>query len=1350
MKSITILVLQVLFIINAFSQTISNIRFKHLTVQDGISRSWVKCILRDHIGYLWIGTADGLNKYDGVSVRTYRYNSTDSLSINHNDILYIYEDKKENLWIGTQEGLNLYDREKDRFHSISGNLKNVRSIFEYDDGRFLIGSPGGLYLFSPKDFTYQQLQYKIHIEAILHDQNNNLWLATYEGLFLLNTTDYSCIPINLETSRVNTSNFHISSIFQDSKGGIWIGTNSNGLYHMTYDKRNPLYPQFKKIDFQPHNNESLYNGAIYTISEDEKGSLWIGIENGGLYLFDLNAFSQNNISFQHISYNPYDTNGLSDNSVHCIYRDNQNTMWIGTYGAGLNFYNAIVQKFDHIKHVPGANSTIDNNRVNVIYEDETNLWIGTEGGLNVYDKNKRQLASHKFDSQNPNSIGANAVWAICRDSRHNIWIGTWSGGLNLFNESTRNFRHFLPDKTNPNSIGGNNIYKVIETQDNQLWIASMLGGLNRYDYHTGYFHRYLVNYNKNSISGDWVMDLLESSDGSLWISTTVAVDILDRKTGHFVSFKHDPKDPRSISYNGALVLFEDSKKNIWLGTSNGLNLFNKADSSFMHFQMHDGLPSNVIRAIEEDHQGNLWLSTNNGISKFVNATHTPKHPKFINYTTSDGLQGSEFNTRSSFKNKKGFIYFGGNNGYNVFNPASIQTNPHVPNIVFTKLLLFNKPVGIDDEESPLIHDISNTKELKLRRKDNVFTIEFASLNLLAPENNQYAFQLEGFESKWNYVGNQHMATYTNLNPGKYTFRVKASNNDGLWNEKGISLDIIIMPAWWETLAAKLFYLLCIALAIYVVRKLILFSANLKNELWRQQIEKKKTEELVQLKNQFFTNVSHELRTPLTLILGPLRKIISNSEDASAFQPIYNNATRLKKIVDQILDISKIENNMMNLNQEWGNIVDHLFDCSKNFIGLAQQKQIAYQFKSSVSTFYCDYDPDKTEIIFSNLLSNAFKNTPAGGSVKVSIDYDRQTEILMIEFSDTGKGIDPLEMDHIFDRFYSSSKPSDDFSSTGIGLDLTKKLVELHNGSIFVSSLPGKGAVFTVKMHTPGGKAQDGSTEEQLTKPECFNRVVHNITTPTHFKHEKSVLVIDDNLEMCDFIESILCDSYDIIKVTNPTETVDSILAYTPDLIISDVMMPEINGFELVKQIRNDIRFSHIPIILLTAKVTINDHITGYEAGADDYIYKPFEGEILKARIKNLLAQQENLRKHFIGTNGIINQKIKTNELDVKFVESILSLIEIHYSDPDFNVNVIIEKMNMSRSIFYKKIKMLSEQSVNDLIKNFRIKKAADLLNTGNYSVSEIAFECGFSDPAYFSKVFKEHYKISPKEFTGKQ
>ena len=1344
MKRIPILVLQLFLVGHLYSQNTSY-TFKHLTVQDGLSRSWVKCIFQDHIGYLWVGTSDGLNRYDGISFKTYKYKPDDSLSINHNNIIVIHEDQKKNLWVGTQAGLNLYNREKDKFIPVPSIISYVNCICEDGKGCFLIGSPGGLYLFNPTDLTAKLINNTFNIDAILQDCNHNFWLATYHGLLLFNIKDYACYPIIPDKKSGIAANNMIHSLFQDSKGGIWIGTNSDGLRYMTYDKNNPRQPQFINFKSSPGNKESISEGAVYAMSEDEKGCLWIGVENGGLNLLDLKTFPEKKAVFGHLIYNPFNPVGLSDNSIHFLYRDRQNTIWIGTYGNGINYYNAFLQKFSHFMQ-SNSKSSINNNRVNSIYEEDEYLWIGTEGGLNVLDKSKQTFQYYSNENKNPHTIGSNAVWAIHRDSRHNMWVGLWSGGLNLFNESTKTFNRFMFDENNPNSIGSNSILSIIETHDRNLWIATMRGGLNKFDYKTKTFERYLVNYNKNSISGNWIDDLLEDSDGNIWISTTVKVNLFDRKKNHFTTFSHKAKDPKTISSDEAICFFEDSKKNIWIGTSDGLNFFNRNDSTFKHYFKSDGLPDNIIRAMEEDDHGNLWLSTNNGISEFIDAIHIPGKPVFKNYNINDGLQGNEFISRSSFKNKEGMIYFGGNNGYNVFDPNKIKNNPHIPTIVFTQLLLFNKSVGIGEKNSPLVNDISMTKELKLSHNQSVFTIEFASLNLLATENNQYAFLLEGFEKEWNFVGRQHSATYTNLNPGHYTFKVKASNNDGLWNEKGVSLDIIIIPVWWKTWEAKSAYLLFFILAIYYFRKNTIISVNLKNELWREHLEKEKFEELHRLKNQFFTNVSHELRTPLTLILGPLKKLIAETENASPLQIIYRNASRLKILVDQIMDFSKIENHMMKLNLDHGDIVGHILTCSENFMEFARQKNVSLSIKSTISCYSCDFDVDKIEKILSNILSNAIKNTPEGGSVLVTIDFERQSGILIIDIADTGKGIDPTEMDLIFDRFFTSSKQSTEFSCTGIGLDLTRKLVELHKGTITVSSTLEKGSIFTLKLPFCSGKAKFEDFEKTITTAVPGNPLKNYDPELSRFNHEKRILIIDDNVEMCDYIESLLSGQYDVIKEIDPTEAMNDILNYMPDLIISDVMMPGINGFELVKKVRHDLKFSHIPVILLTAKVTVHDHITGYETGADDYIYKPFEGEILKARVKNLILQKENLRKHFIGTDGIINTKLKVNNLDVQFISNILNLIKAHFSEPEFNVNDIIEKIGLSRSIFYKKYKALSDQSINDLIKDFRLKKAAELLNSDQFTVSEVAYDCGFSDPSYFSKVFKEYYKISPKDY----
>jgi signal transduction histidine kinase/ligand-binding sensor domain-containing protein/DNA-binding response OmpR family regulator len=1349
MKIILSVGLLLISFLNLFSQE-RLIKFKHLTVQDGLSRSWVRCIYQDSIGYLWVGTADGLNKYDGISFKTYRYKSGDPHCINNNNIIVIYEDKKRNIWVGTQAGLNLYNREKDEFTPLSAiNNNYVSCIYEYNDGRFLIGSPGGLFLFNPSDLKAIHIHDDINIENILHDRSNNFWLATYyHGLLLLDTTDYSYYQIKPDKKIGLVTNNRIHSLFQDSRGGIWIGTNSDGIRYMTYDKNNPRNAQFINFKSEPGNNKSISNGAIYSITEDEKGYLWIGFENGGLNLLDLNTFPAKKVSFRHLVYNPVDPEGISDNSIYFIYHDRQNTIWVGTYGNGLNYYNALLQKFDHYSHQPGSNATINNNRVNAIYEEDDYLWIGTEGGLNVLDKRKNIFQYFSYDYNNPNSIGSNAVMTIFRDSRDNMWMGLWGGGLNLFNERTITFRHFMFNENDPKSIGSNSMVDIIETRDSSLWIATGRGGLNRYDHKTNTFERYQAGYTYNSISSNWVMDVLESSNGDLWIATTVAVDILYRKTNYFRTFIHNPSDPKSISYNGAIVLFEDSRKNIWIGTSNGLNVFNEKDSSFIHYFKSDGLPDNAIQAIEEDKHCNLWLSTNNGITKFIKGINIPEKPVFVNYNVNDGLQDNEFNARASFKNKEDLIYFGGNNGYNVFDPDKIESNPYVPNIVFTRLLIFNKPISIDSDNSPLVNDISVTKKLKLRRKHSVFTIEFASLNLLAPENNQYAFILEGFEKNWNYVGKQHSATYTNLDPGKYTFRVKASNNDRLWNDQGISLDIVILPAWWQTWIAMLVYLLIIVLAIYYFRKNTIISVNLKNELWREHLEKQKSEELNQLKNQFYTNVSHELRTPLTLIIGPLKQLITDGLLSLQLETIYRNANRLKILVDQILDFSKVENHMMKINQTECDVVSFTKNILRNFSDFAGQKNVSLNFLSNVSVCKVLIDEDKMEKILTNIISNAIKNTPDDGKVTtlLSVNYDNSK--LNIKVTDTGWGISPEEIDHIFDRFYTPTNVLLARQGTGIGLNLTLKLIKLLNGALNVSSKPDEGATFIIDLPVKISDVNFNEIEVCLSEN---NRNLSQLQKPVidikSFQHEYTILIIDDNMDICTYIESILNNEFNVIWENNSVEALNHVNKYLPDLIISDVMMPELDGFELCRQVKSDLRFSHIPLILLTAKVGVEDQVTGYDTGADDYILKPFEGEILKARVKNLIRQIEKLRQHFIGRDGVINHKVQANALDIIFMEEILNTLREQYVNPEFNVNLIIEKTGMSRSVFYKKFKALSILSINDLVKNFRLNKAAELLSGGHYTVSQVAYECGFSDPAYFSKVFKEYYKVSPKDYT---
>ncbi len=1324
-------------------------KFQHLEVKDGLSQGWVRCIYQDKFGFLWFGTGDGLNRFDGYEFKIYKNKLGDPHSLLNNNIKKIYEDLKGNLWIGTQGGLSLYNREDDDMIPVPSTFQHsVEDISEDKNGNLFLAGAEGINYLNTRTFALKRLVNSIYVNAILKDNGNNFWLGTYSGLYFFNSENNSIKEISIDAYiPKGIGNNNIRSIYKDTYGRIWLGTNNSGLLYIEFNNKDYKNPKIVNFIHNNGNKNSISKGAILALIDDHNGNLWIGIENGGLDILDLNNLKTNEVAFNHFTNSSTDNSSISSNSIHSIFKDNQNTVWVGAYGGALNYYNKLLQKFKTVSQIPNNINSLGNNHINVLYNEKDYLWIGTEGGLDVLNKKDNTYRHFVHVNDNLKSLSSNAVWAIFRDSRKNMWIGTWAGGLNLMDEKSNSFIHFQDQLNFENSIGVDNINQVIEDKQNNLWMASMIGGLKEYNYQTGTFKRFLNDYKKNSISNNWACDVMAVGDNEIWIATSISVDLYNKETGKFISFQHDSANRKSLSYYGAIGFYIDSKNHIWVATGGGLNLFHRADSTFTCYREEDGLPNNTINAICEDKHGNLWLSTNKGISEFINGINVPVKPKFKNFDVSDGLQGNEFIQLSNCKDENGNIYFGGTNGYNVFNPDSLKENTILPTIVFTDFLLNNKPVIIGDNNSPLKKNINLASKIILNHKYSVFTIEFAALSFISPEKNQYAFMMEGFEKDWNYVGFQRSATYTNLDPGKYIFKVKASNNDGLWNNKYSSIEIDILPPWWLTWWAKTLYAIMALIALYLLRKYTLISINMKNQLMLDHIEKEKSEQLYQLKNQFYTNMSHELRTPLTLIIGPLKQLISNGTLSAQVETIYRNANRLKTLVDQILDFSKVENNMMKIKLSEYDVVGYIKNIVENFNDYAKQKNISLLLTSNASFCKALIDEDKIEKIVTNIISNAIKNTPEQGKVTILMNLYPENSKLKIEITDTGFGISPEEIDHIFDRFYTPTNVLLARQGTGIGLNLTLKLIKLLNGSLEVSSKPDEGSTFAIDLPV---KISDINFQEielhQSNHIMSINQTQKLFIDAKSFQHEYTILIIDDNVDICVYIESILNKEYNVIWENNSTEALNHINKYLPDLIISDVMMPELDGFELCRQVKCDLRFSHIPLILLTAKVGIENQVTGYDKGADDYILKPFEGEILKARIKNLIRQIEKLRQHFIGRDGIINHKVQANALDISFMEEILSTIKEKYVEPEFNVNQIIEKMGMSRSVFYKKFKALSVESINDLVKNFRLHKAAELLTNGNLTISQVANECGFSDPAYFSKVFKEYYKVSPKDY----
>jgi len=1361
----TFLFLILLFHSNLFSQY-NDIKFRHLFVKDGLSQGWVRCIYQDKFGFIWFGTGDGLNRYDGYEFKIYKNLPGNKNTLSNNNIKKIVEDKKGNLWIGTQEGLNLYNRESDNIQPIVSTLQfSIEDIYSNDGGNVLIATPAGLFLYDVIKLALKPLIQNVYANVIFRDMKTNMWLGTFNGLLLITNSSYS-----YKTFKFNTNDNNIRSICQDKRGRIWLGTNSSGLILMEFRNDNSDLPIIRNFIHKTNNDKSISQGAVLAITDDQHGKLWIGIENGGLDIIDLNSFNPDHCIFNHFMYNSNDITSISSNSVHSIYKDNQNTIWIGTYGGGLNYYNKLAQRFQTVKQIKDNPNSLIDNHINVLYNEGDYLWIGTEDGLTIWNKKNNTFQHYRFNYKSFNSIGANAVWSIFRDSRKNMWIGTWAGGLDLMNEKTKSFVHFRYDPNNQKSIGSNNIFRMIEDKDGELWIATMSGGVNKFDYKTKTFKRYKYDSKVNSLSNDWVENLMEYGNDEIWISTTRAIDIYNKKTGRFLSFRHEVANKKSISHNGATAFFKDSRNNIWIGTEGGLNLFHRNDSSFTYYREENGLPSNTINGIVEDNHGNLWLSTNKGISKFIQGSMVPEKPMFKNYDLSDGLQGNEFIKSSYCKDENGNIYFGGTEGFNVFNPDSIIENSLKSPVVITNLLIFNKPIGINTQNSPLKKIINLTDEITLSHNQSVFTLEYAALNYISTEKNKYAFILEGFEKDWNYVDTKRTATYTNLDPGEYIFRVKASNNDGVWNDEGASLKIKVLPPWWRSVWARIIYIILIGASLYFFRKYTLISTNFKKQLWLEHVEKEKAEELNKLKTLFFTNISHEFRTPLSLILSPLENLLNEASLKDNIKNqlllIHRNANRLFSLVNDLMDFTKIEDKKLTISSHPNEIVlftNELFDM---FTETATKQKIEYTFQCEHKNILLWFDPDKIEKIILNLLSNAFKFTPSRGRIIVSLEktiMDKQVkklnnnnklnEYVKISVIDNGPGIPKEHLDKIFDRFYQiPGNKQYNQSGTGIGLSLAKSLAELHNGYITVISEPWKETCFSVflPMNTKFKADESFDSPEVIRKkfiPKLnVNPVIHNKEGVDSEFEKPLILIVEDNYELREYIVSRLQENYRIAEAENGRIGYEKTLETFPDLIISDIKMPEVTGIELCRNVKENISTSHIPVVLLTAKTTTGDKIEGIDKGADAYITKPFNLEFLEVTIRKLIETRKKLFQRFSQDIYIIPKEMSGNPLDQGFLEKSIAYIHQNITNSDLSVENLAFYLLMSRSQTYRKIKALTGQSVTEFIRTIRLKMAITLFEEGELNISEIAFKVGFTSPAYFTKCFRIQFGKSPTEY----
>ena len=1349
----------------------TNLKFVKYSTGMGLSSNNQNCIVQDNQGFIWIGTGEGLNRFDGRSFKIYRSNPKSNTSLKSNIITRLFCDSHGQLWIGTYGGgLSRYNKEKDYFLTYTSDSHNpaalltdeINAITEDKNKRLWIGTNSGLYQFDPKINGFI-------IYTIPPDQSPNsktiannsinfitrdddiLWITYASGILTaFNTTEMSFKHYRLfEVVSHQAADFSVNSIVID-KNLLWISTWTKGIWI------------FDKLTGKAHQYEKENSRYINFIFKDKNNRLWYNPEGGGLILID----GINKTIFNSNDFDPY---SLSSNSLSGMYQDKQDNIWLTSKQGDLN-YAVLNNPFYSWYKNPTSQQGLTNNLINAVIEDsKKRIWIGYDnGGIDILDA-KGVKPKYFIKGDKSTGLGPGPVMYIFESSDGTIWVGKYLNGLKKYNESTKSFISYVHNDNDIETISGNDIRFIDEDSNGNLWLALHGGGLDKFTPKSGKFVHYRndINSPSTSILNDWTFTSLVDKNDNIWVGTVAGISVVSGNTTAVKSYVANSEEGYNLSNNIAQAVYIDSRENIWVGTSDGLNKINRKTNSIKEYFAKDGLPSNNITEILEDEHYNLWIGTSKGLSRF-----SPEKEKFKNFSTLDGLITDNFT--ASFKSSTGEMYFAGNGGLNRFHPDSMRTNYYKPPVYITDFKLFNKSVTIASDtqfdEFSIPQQITYCKEIELAYHQNVITIGFVALNYQNLEKNQYKYKLEGFQDDWVSAGYQREVTYTNLSPGEYTFRVIASNNDGIWNTQGASLKIIVHPPFWRSMWAYAFYLIIIILLLYAFRKLTLHEAEIKNKLEVEELKIKKLQEMDTLKMHFFSNVSHEFRTPLTLIIGPVETLLKSIKDESQkiqLNVIKRNASRLLRLINQLMDFRKIEEAKLEMNFERSDLVQFIKNIVDSFNHEANERKINYSFIQTCSSLEAWFDHDKFDKIIYNLLSNAFKFTQDGGSVSLSIIVDeasttKYSEInakrtIEIIVKDSGIGIPKESQQKIFDRFYQV-KNYLTTHGTGIGLSLTYELVRIHYGNIYLESEPNAGSTFTVilplwteeselpSISTTIKRDKENKTKTIKTNIPEFTQTVHDNNNEKNLPH---LLIIEDNPDMRLYIKNEFIHVYKVTEAHNGTIGIEKALEEIPDAIICDVMMPGIDGYEVCRKLKQDEKTSHIPILILTAKSSEQHTIEGFESGADDYVAKPFSSAILKVRIKSLIDSRELLRKKFMKDPFAAIKDFSPSKTDEVLLKKAYAIVEKNLSNPDFEVSDFAYEIGMSRTQLYRKINAIAGQTVREFIRIIRLKKAAELLVTSEMNITEIAERVGFGSQSYFTTSFTEYFGINPSKYVEK-
>ncbi len=1310
--------------------------FNHLTRDDGLLSNRVNHILEDSLGFIWFATEEGLEKFDGYGFETFTGFLFDDKTIPDNAVYFVLEDtKKPNLWIATHQGLIYFDRYKnsfrlvlsDAFKSRPSETINITSLCFDHSGNLWIGTLNGLFIWN----TYTQKLTTLikgnqgsysRIFTLFMDNHGTIWIGSDKGLF-----QYQSNKKQLQRFYDDVS--FVRVIKQDSKGNFWIGTDNAGLYKISNTPGSTVSLHLSK------ESGSFVSNRISGIIEDEPGRFFVLVRDGGLY-----RFTEKDKRLTFYPYDLHNPNGINSTALITSLKSSQNIIWIGTYNSGVNYLDKTQKQF-MLYRVNFKSNGLLNNNIRALAEDSQGyIWIGTKegGGLSRFDKEKGTFKNYA-KSKEENKLKDDYIFSIAAMDKKHLLVGTFREGLAIFNKEKETFSYYTHRSGDPGSLSDNRVYTIFKDTKNTIWIGN-------------YYHLQIFN----PVGGSFkTIDnvkrprcICEEGDNNIWVGTKDnGIYLVNSEGGLIKHILNSNSDTNSISSNDIYALVKDNSNNLWIGTKRGLNKLNLHNNRVTRYTQKDGLPANWIRGLLIDDHNNIWASTTNGISKF-----DVKGETFHNYDVKDRLQGNEFERYVALKTHDGYMLFGGHNGFNIFKPDDITDNKTIPPIYITGISLLNEKVSIDTKNSPLKENILFTKHLTLDYNQRVVTISFTALNYTSPEKNHYAYKLDGFVQEWVYTGNNRSAMFTNIPPGDYTFRVIGSNNDGYWNKKGASLKITVLPPPWKTVWAYLFYTALLILIILLIRRIMIVRIEQKKLLEFERMDKKRIQEINQSKLRFFTNISHEFRTPLTLISSPLNKLLESDnyseEQNYLFRLINNNVKRLLILVNELMDFRKTEYGQYKLNVSKNDLVEEIEESMECFLEKAGEKGIDIAFEYPEKPILAWFDKNILDKVLFNLLSNAVKYTQQNGTIKIKLEIIDKGKA-RVSISNTGKGIPEDKINNIFDRFFQVQDENQSDSGTGIGLAFSKRLIETHKGLISVKSTPGKLTTFTIEF--PVSKemyqedemvqANDAQQKKSLTKLESAYPVPVN----EEIMGAEKLLIVEDNDELRNYLQTIF-SSYSLLVAANGKEGAKLAIEHVPDIIVSDVIMPEMDGIELCATTKSNLITSHIPVILLTAKSDIQHKIKGIETGADAYIEKPFNTEYLLAMVKNILLQRKKLREKFSDEPGHDINEAGINNSDKQFIEKIKQIIEANISSPDFSVEKLSTELGVSRSQLFRKFKALFNLKPNELIRVERLKYAKRLLQQKEYNVNEVAIKAGFASTSYFITSFKKYFGETPSHY----